>query len=1391
MNQSSVGRRVYSILLSGLLLAGACAGVSVGATRAVAATPSQNLRELTGAPTRVVWLQDAGDTAAVDSERPTLRLMGLDTEDGKGERPILPVLARYGKPLLTADGTRILYGDRGENTVYIVNWDGTGQRAVVKNAYFEDVWTDPVSGVEWVYARVTEKRADKEIPVIRRFRLDKPEVSELIWDKMPIFMFTVSGDGRAASGGGDGGNSPQGMLTLPNGTFNARAGGCWPSIAPDASHRMWVFTGNHRSVHMCIPTNTTGNAYSYTVLFHPAPGLTLVGQEEVHRIRWSNDTRFLVVSGPFVEWAYRAEVKIPNHVAEKIEVYVGKFSDDLKTVERWVPVTSNKRGDYWADVWVKPTPEAIKALADSVRALSSQAAEPASTAPDQKGMVYVWETGAAGNQIDDPVTGAIRQCLGLFRDAARYARYHVMDLGGGAFVPDATDAPLLAGAKASNQFAFEAVLTPPVVAEPGEVVVAAFADDLETGNVTLTQKDDWLRLRIRTGDAKALSPAIPLVRLAPGKANHVIVSYADGDLACYLDGQRVLLQNPLRGGLAGWTPQHLIFGDAWKSGRNWPGLMEGVGVFTRTVGGAEARARFAQQAERRAGRKDVPRVVVEAKLVGTCPPATLAAITPYRRAMSLQQYEVIKVVEGKCDDKKISVAQWSLLDGKPFPEYQTYKAGQTYRLALERWTDRPEQESERMMLGDFTEDGEMFYQVREASAGVAESSGAATIQAATIQTQPGVNGLTRRFLTEPLTVKGETNPATLANESGFSFDANGQGLVFENGSLTEIAAKGNVRLGGAGSVTAATVVAGGFGYTEAPRARFTGGGGSGATGVATMSIDRLGLASLGSGYTSEPTVVIAAPDVVGGRQAAARALIDKTSGAIANLRISDGGSGYLRAPKVTLTGGGGEGAVVEPKLALEGVFMTSGGTGYKTPPVLTLEGGGGEQARAMAALQRTVLRYTEAGGHAMIVNTGALDQDGAAIFYDWAALANNTGKRGFTNSGTWTLRNGAVIQAGSSTNRPMWGLNWVNDGAMKVLDGSRIGAGNFKNNGDLQLGADVVLGQMASAGGDGVFTNGGRVLVSGEAGHPATFGLAHPERTGKRTAENGTADGAAKANFIVGDGKDGATFAMNGGTVTFTNHPGSTVKINAGASVALLTDDAGSRHRFETRDAKLINAGDLLLAGRVTVRGNHAGFTGIENRGRLALGGAVVSIERLMASTGPGASYKAGVNDSQILNTVTGTVFGAGTLTYVNSTGSEDAGTMRLVNAGTLAPGMNAPGLLVLRNVNVQIGIAATDKTPAQPGRLLIEIAGSPAAKDQFDRLELGGEKDAGKFEIAKGAGTVLDIVPLGNTTPRGKYRIVTSSAVTGTFDSLRLRGAPTTSYTVNYLSDGLEVVFP
>ncbi len=73
----------------------------------------EDVGQLTGEPTRVVWVQDQspdnGDTIVTGK---LLKLMGFDSRDGRGERPILNEVQNYAKPLFTPDGKQIVFSDR-------------------------------------------------------------------------------------------------------------------------------------------------------------------------------------------------------------------------------------------------------------------------------------------------------------------------------------------------------------------------------------------------------------------------------------------------------------------------------------------------------------------------------------------------------------------------------------------------------------------------------------------------------------------------------------------------------------------------------------------------------------------------------------------------------------------------------------------------------------------------------------------------------------------------------------------------------------------------------------------------------------------------------------------------------------------------------------------------------------------------------------------------------------------------------------------------------------------------------------------------------------------------------------------------------------------------------
>ena len=110
------------------------------------------LRALTGTHARMVWIQPVDPTSTdVDGRGDGFRLMGLDTDDGRGVREILlgPLSCR--KPLLTPDGQRVVCTDFPRRRVVVVDWDGTNRREVA-DGFAVDVRTDPETGRTWVYA---------------------------------------------------------------------------------------------------------------------------------------------------------------------------------------------------------------------------------------------------------------------------------------------------------------------------------------------------------------------------------------------------------------------------------------------------------------------------------------------------------------------------------------------------------------------------------------------------------------------------------------------------------------------------------------------------------------------------------------------------------------------------------------------------------------------------------------------------------------------------------------------------------------------------------------------------------------------------------------------------------------------------------------------------------------------------------------------------------------------------------------------------------------------------------------------------------------------------------------------------------------------------------------
>ncbi|MDP1570910.1 MAG: hypothetical protein Q8L86_13005 [Vicinamibacterales bacterium] len=326
---------IRAFLVVALLGAAACVAAQEPRTG-----PAVAIHDLTGAHTRVVWVQhDGTDVFAAGRQ---LVLMGLDTDDGRGERVILGERGSYVKPHLTPRGDRIVFSthpELGDPAVHVINFDGTGLRQL-EPGFALDVWEDPADGGAWVY--IGTGHDGYTVRTITRVRLDDPSRREAVWTAAPVTIdtFQVSPDGRAA-----GANFPwprAGVADLAAGTWRELGDGCWTGFHDVGTPLFWIFDGAHRNL---LLIDTARDDRRWTVPINTAPGFT---NPEVYHPRWTAHPRFMTMTGPYDQGGAN---QVRSGGAQS-EVWIGRFSADYTAIEAWARVTANAAGDSYPDVWI-------------------------------------------------------------------------------------------------------------------------------------------------------------------------------------------------------------------------------------------------------------------------------------------------------------------------------------------------------------------------------------------------------------------------------------------------------------------------------------------------------------------------------------------------------------------------------------------------------------------------------------------------------------------------------------------------------------------------------------------------------------------------------------------------------------------------------------------------------------------------------------------------------------------------------------------------------------------------------------------------------------------------------------------------------------------------------
>lgn len=665
------------------------------------AVTAAEIRQVTGAQTRLVWLQGSEGYHYTGSGNLT-RLMGFDTDDSRGERQIIPGERSFSKPLLAPNGNGIVFSDRHRKNrhAYFINWDGSGLRDLGKG-FASDIWRDPATGQDWVYLR----RGDGGLQdrIVRR-RLDQPEMEEKVWSHSKnghqwVPWFQLSADGRRFSNAFPW--SHCGLGNLDSGKWKKYSSGCWPSIAPDNSYRMFIFSGTHKEISIF----GEGGENPHTVDVANIPGQQ---GSKVYFPRWSNDVRFLTVSSP---------EKHPQ-----AELFLGKFAGDLKLIDRWIQVTHNDRADIFGDAWINPLASPPK------EAIMTRSVPPQPTDSEMdteletewpgtsKGLVWIWDNANAQNEAP-PRSGetAPFSCLGQLHGRARLGRHYELLLDGGSFTAgDHAGARITAACQETNTLTVEALVETFTAKQEGPARILSLSGNSSERSLTLGQEGEWLVLRLRTGrdDPNGTRHETRLCKLVANSPLHIMLSHRPGETVCYLNGKETFRSDRF-GDLKSWEPMPLNLGDEQDGGRDWKGSLQAIAIYDRFIGPQEAAKHFPLAAARLKKRKPALQTVLSARLVETVPLPTLDEMGTYRRALVGNVYQVEKVISGALpkDTSRIVVNQWVVMDRKPLPSASLFKPGFTTTLTLEAMSEHPELSSEFRSSDHSEFDAPLFYDV--------------------------------------------------------------------------------------------------------------------------------------------------------------------------------------------------------------------------------------------------------------------------------------------------------------------------------------------------------------------------------------------------------------------------------------------------------------------------------------------------------------------------------------------------------------------------------------------------------------------------------------------------------------------------------------------------------
>jgi autotransporter-associated beta strand protein len=284
------------------------------------------------------------------------------------------------------------------------------------------------------------------------------------------------------------------------------------------------------------------------------------------------------------------------------------------------------------------------------------------------------------------------------------------------------------------------------------------------------------------------------------------------------------------------------------------------------------------------------------------------------------------------------------------------------------------------------------------------------------------------------------------------------------------------------------------------------------------------------------------------------ALQTPTGKGLTSVAVSAGGSGYIGAPAVQISGGGGTGATAYATVdsssgAVTGIVITNPGVGYTGTPTVTLVGGGGSGATINT---RAITTAPNSSGGLTKLGTGTLTLSGASTYTGntivsagTLEVANTIGSA--TGSGAVTVNSGAALTGSGIIGGPV-------TVAGTLTPGSSPGILTVNNQVTFQPGSTFdaeVFGLTAGTGYDELTTTGPVSLAGSLA---LTFGSFTPTGDDILFLINNTGSGATTGTFQYADHAEIGTFNGFNWYITYEANNAATPSLSGGNDVAIYSE---------------------------------------------------------------------------------------------------------------------------------------------------------------------------------------------------------------------------------------------